>query len=195
MASRPDSAARAAIGADVRRECNFVFLDLLEGPIRVTDSPYPVTFAGTGDPDLDGHTFSAVDSRIVDVGPVKAKETGTDTVTLTLSGLAGIDDLTMTELGDRANFQGRDARLWKMMRDPATLAPIGAAWSYYTGYMSVPKISGDQDGQIVRLEVETYLGFFTQASGRTYLDQASFDPGDLSAELAIAIANGASQRS
>ena len=69
----------------------FCFLDIAEEPIRVTDAPYSFTFADTGDVDLDGYTFEAVDPRVVSVATVKAKESGTDTVTLTLSGLAGVD--------------------------------------------------------------------------------------------------------
>jgi hypothetical protein len=191
----PDFAAQAALAERVRRPVTFCFLDIAGEPIRVTDAPYSFTFAGTGDEDLDGFTFDAVDARVVSVGDVKAKEGGSDTLTLTLSGLAGIDGETMNSIGNRSNYQGRDARLWKAMLDPVQLTRIGAIWAYYTGYMAVPKISGDQTSQTISLEIETYLAFFGQASNRTYLDQASFDPGDLSAELAIAIANGASARS
>ena len=191
----PDLAAQAALAERVRRPVTFCFLDIAGEPVRVTDAPYSFTFADTGDEDLDGFTFEAVDARVVSVGDVKAKEGGTDTLTLTLSGLAGIDGETMNSIGNRANYQGRDARLWKAMLDPVELTRIGAIWPYYTGYMAVPKISGDQTSQTISLEIETYLAFFGQASNRTYLDQASFDPGDLSAELAIAIANGASARS
>jgi hypothetical protein len=191
----PDLAAQAALAERVRRPVTFCFLDIAGEPVRVTDAPYSFTFAGTGDEDLDGFTFEAVDARVVSVGDVKAKEGGTDTLTLTLSGLAGIDGETMNSIGNRSNYQGRDARLWKAMLDPVELTRIGAIWPYYTGYMAVPKISGDQTSQTISLEIETYLAFFGQASNRTYLDQASFDPGDLSAELAIAIANGASARS
>lgn len=191
----PDTAAQAALAERVRRPVTFCFLDIAGAPVRVTDAPYSFTFAGTGDEDLDGFTFDAVDARVVSVGDVKAKEGGTDTLTLTLSGLAGVDGETMNEIGTRSNYQGRDARLWKAMLDPVQLTRIGAIWPYYTGYMAVPKISGDQTSQTISLEIETYLAFFGQASNRTYLDQASFDPGDLSAELSIAIANGASARS
>jgi len=195
MDTRPDNLASAALGADVRRPVNFVFLDIAGEELRVTDAPYSVTFQNTGDEDLDGFTFDALDPRVVSVGPVKAKESGTDTVTLRLSGLAALDDELMTALGNKANYQGRDARLWKAMYDPATLARIGGLWSYYTGYMNVPKVSGDMTQQTISLEVESYTGFFTQASNRTLLDQQDFDPADRSAELAIALANGASQRS
>lgn len=193
MVDRPDTDASAALAERVRRPVTFCWLDILGDVVRVTDAPYSFTFAGTGDEDLDGFTFEAVDPRVVSVGAVKAKEGGTDTVTLKLSGLIGIDGELMNQIGDKANWQGRDARLWKAMLDPDELIRIGAIWSYYTGYMSVPRIMGDQTSQTISLELESYLAFFGQASGRTYLDQQQYDAGDLSAELAIAIANGAAQ--
>lgn len=194
MQSRPDQAAQAALAADVRRSVTFCFLDLADGPVRVTNAPYDFAFSGTGDEDLDGFTFTAVDPRMVTVGSVKAAEGGSDTLVLTLSGLAGVDDELMTQLGDRTNFIGRDCRLWRAMLHPEDLTQIGALWSYYTGYMSVPRVVGDRSSQTIQLSVESYLAFFGQASNRTYIDQSSFDPGDRSAEVAIAIANGASRR-
>lgn len=191
----PDTAAQAALAERVRRPVTFCWLDIAGEPIRVTDAPYSFTFSDTGDEDLDGFTFEAVDARVVSISDVKAKEGGSDTLTLTLSGIAGVDGDTMSAIGNRASYQGRDARLWKAMLDPVMLTRVGQIWPYYTGYMAVPKISGDKTSQTISLEIETYLAFFSQASNRTYLDQSSFDPGDLSAELAIAIANGASARS
>lgn len=193
MPDRPDAPAIAALGERVRRPVTFCYLDIAGDVVRVTDAPYSFTFQGTGDEDLDGFTFLAVDPRVVSVGPVKAKEGGSDTVTLKLSGLPGIDGDTMNQIGNKANWQGRDARLWKAMLHPDDLTQIGALWPFYTGYMSVPKIMGDQNSQTISLELESYLAFFGQASGRSYLDQQLYDPGDLSAELAIAIANGAAQ--
>lgn len=194
MDTRPDSAAQAALAADVRRPVTFAWLDLKGEPIRVTTAPYSVTFTGTGDPDLDGFPFLAIDPRLVSIGPVKAKEGGSDTLMLQLSGLPGVDDALMTQIGTRSNWAGRDCRLWRAMLDPQDLRRIGAVWSYFTGYMSVPKITGDRQSQGIQLAVETYLAFFDQASNRTYLDQQRFDPGDSSAALSIAIANGASRR-
>jgi hypothetical protein len=194
MATRPDLDANAALSADVRKPVTFCFLDLADEPIRVTNAPYSFAFSGTGDPDLDGFTFTAVDPRVVGVGAVTAKEGGTDTLSLQLSGLAGVDDELMTQIGDRANYVGRDCRLWRAMLDPRDMRRIGAIWSFYTGYMSVPKVSGDRTTQTINLDVESYLAFFGQASNRTYLDQQSYDPADRSAELSIAIANGASAR-
>jgi hypothetical protein len=194
VSGTPDAAAAAALASDTRRPVTFCFLDIAGEPVRVTDAPYSFTFAGTGDEDLDGHTFEAVDPRVVSVGVVKAREGGSDTLTLELSGLPGIDAELLGQISLRSNWQGRDARLWKAMLDPVQLTRVGAIWSYYTGYMAVPKITGDATSQTISLDVETYLAFFGQASNRTYLDQQLYDPGDTSAALAIAIANGASKR-
>jgi len=195
MDSFPDIDAQAALAAQVRRPATFAWLDILGEPIRVTTAPYSITFVDTGDEDLDGFTFDAIDPTFVSVSAVKAKEGGTDTVTVQLSGLAGIDDELMTQIGNKANWMGRDARLWKAMLDPQDFYRIGAVWTFYTGYMSVPRITGDRNTQFISLDIESYLGFFTAASNRSYLDQQSYDPGDLSAQLAIAIANGAGQPS
>jgi hypothetical protein len=194
MLDRPDAGAQAALAADVRRPVTICWLDVLGDPLRATDAPYDLAITGSGDVELDGFTYRALDGRIVGVGAVKAKEGGSDALTLTLSGLAGVDDEIMDLIADKTNWQGRTARLWKAMLDPQTLQRTGSVWAYYTGYMSVPKIVGDAKSQTIQLDVESYLGFFTQASGRSYIDQSSYDPGDHSAELAIAIANGASAR-
>ena len=194
LSSVPDEAGAAALADRVRRPVTFCFLDIAGEPVRVTDAPYSFTFAGTGDEDLEGYLFQALDPTMVSVGVVKAKEGGSDTLSLELSGLPGIDGDLLNQVGNRANWQGRDARLWKAMLDPADPTRILSLWSYFTGYMAVPKIVGDAKSQTIQLSVETYLAFFNQASNRTYLDQASYDPGDQSAALAIAIANGANAR-
>lgn len=195
MAIQPDALANAALAGDVRRPVTYAWLDIAGEPIRITNGPYSVTFEGTGDEDLDEHTFDAVDARLVSVSTIRVREDGTETVTLQLSGLAGVDDELMTALGNKANFQGREVRLWRAMLDPDNFGRIGTVWSYFTGYMNAPRISGDQSGQLIQLECETYLAFMKRSSGRTYLDQSSYDPLDRSAELAIAVANGAGNRS
>jgi len=193
--SAPDAAGAAALAERLRHPVTFCFLDIQGEPVRVTNAPYSFSFTGMGDEDLDGFTFDAVDPRVVSIGTVKAKEGGSDTLTLQLSGLPGVDADLLEQIGTRSNWQGRDARLWKALLDPKDPTRILSIWAYFTGYMSVPGISGDRSSQTISLECETYLAFFSQASNRTYLDQANFDPGDRSAELSIAIANGAARRS
>jgi len=185
----PDAAAQAAIAADVIRPVFVGFLDILGDPIRVTTAPYSVQFSGTGDADLDGQTFSAVDPTWISISPVSNQEGGAGTVTATLSGLIGVDSDLLNQIGNKANWQGRTARLWQMMYN-AGLQRVGNVWPYYTGYMNVPRIVGNATQQTIILEIESYLAFLKQPSGRSYLAQAEYDSGDRSADASIAVANG-----
>ena len=79
--------------------------------------------------------------------------------------------------------------VWRDYVDPSQR---GAIQHYYTGYMVALKIGGSPASQTIEVSIETYLAAFAQASNRSYLDQELFDPGDLSARAAVAIANGVS---
>lgn len=167
------------------------FLDILGDPIRVTTAPRSLSFTGTGDSDLDGFTFSAVDPKFISVGQITMKEGGADTVTCTLSGLIGIDTTLLNQIGTKANWQGRVARLWQVQLTP-DFSQIGNVWPWFTGYMTVPKIVGDASSQTIQLDIESFLSFLTAPSNRTYLSQPEFDSGDTSANASIAAANGQS---
>jgi hypothetical protein len=188
--SRMDTAAAAALGAQVIRPVFFAYLDILGDPLRANTSGASITITGTPDPDLN-QTFDGLDPTIVDIGPVRMKDGGSDAVSAKLSGIVQLDEALLNILGDPANWQGRTARLWRMIRD-ANGTQQGAIQHYYTGYMIALEIGGSPEGQTIEITIESYLAAFSQASNRTYLDQASFDPGDLSARAAIAIANGIS---
>ncbi|RSV44420.1 hypothetical protein CA234_03115 [Sphingomonas sp. ABOLE] len=189
--SRMDAAASAALNAQVIRPVFFVYLDVVGDPLRACTAEASLLPTGSGDPDLDGHVFDALNPTFVDIGPVAMKSGGSDSLTAQLSGLVGLDDDLLTVIGNPANWQGRPARLWRMIRDENG-SQRGAIQHYYTGYMVSLDINGSADSQTINLTIESYLVAFSQASNRTYLDQDSFDPGDLSAKAAIAIANGIS---
>lgn len=189
--SRPDATASAALDADYIRPGFFGFLDIVGDPIRVNTLGYDITITGSGFQEMDGYTFAGIDGRVVDIDPVRMRAGGSEQVTARLSGLRDLDNATLNTLGDRANWQGRPAMLWRMIRD-ATGTQQGAIQHYYTGYMVALGIKGDPFEQTIEVAIETYLAAFSAASNRTYLDQERYDPGDLSARAAIAIANGIS---
>ncbi|WP_338468919.1 hypothetical protein V3I01_09845 [Sphingomonas sp. gentR] len=97
----------------------------------------------------------------------------------------------MNIIGNKENWQGRTARLWRMIRDEDG-NQRGAVQHYYTGWMTSLTIGGSPSSQTINLTIESYLAAFSKESGRTYQDQDTFDPGDQSARAAIAIANGMS---
>lgn len=187
--SRPDAAASAALDQRVIRPAFFCYLDILGDPLRATTAGRSLLLANTGDPDLDGHEFGSIDATVVDIGPVRSKDGGSDSVTAKLSGIITLDAELLNLIGDRANWQGRTARLWRMIRD-AEGVQRGAIQHYYTGWMTALAIGGGPGRQTINLTIQSYLAAYSQASNRTYMDQERFDPGDLSARAAIAIANG-----
>lgn len=189
--SRPDAAASAALDAQIIKPVWFAYLDILGDPIRACTAARSISFSGTGDPDVDDKVFDAINPEVVEVSSVRIKANGAEPVTAKLSGIATIDADTLELIGDKANWQGRPARLWRVIRDEHG-AQAGALQHYYTGYMVALAVSGTPQSQTINLRIESYLAAYSQASNRTYLDQESFDPGDLSAKAAVAIANGIS---
>lgn len=187
--TRPDSTAVAAFAAERLKPAFFGFLDFDGDPLRATTWPANIAFTGTGDDDLDGNTYEAYRPEWIDVSEVKYQEGGSESVTIKLSGLILPDADLLNTINDETNWKGREARLWQSIYNAANVQQ-GAVWSYYTGRMVDIQIDGDPDRQVIVLTIETYLASLSEASNRTYLDQAEFDPDDLSAEASIAIANG-----
>lgn len=188
--SRPDAVAAAALVAAVVRPPFLCWIDIVGDPLRATTWSRSIVPSGTGDPELDGFTFDALDPQLVNIGPVKQAEGGSDTVTATLSGIVGPDTDLLNLIGDQSKWRGRTVRLWQGVFDEVD-TPIGTFWPYHTGRMMAASFRGDPAQQIIEIRVEGYLAALSAASNRTYLDQADYDPGDLSAQASIAIANGA----
>lgn len=185
----PDATARLALGASVVRPRFLCWLDIVGDPVRATTWPIDLTPTGTGDAELDGFTFSAINPDLVTISAITDQEGGSDTVVASLSGLIGPNADLLTIIGNPANWRGRIARLWMGVAD-ADYMPQGAIWAYYTGRMVSLSIKGSPEAQTIEVAIENYLAALTPASNRTYLDQATFDPLDTSAAASIAIANG-----
>lgn len=186
--SRPDPAASAALDGDVL-PIWLVYLDFADEPLRGCTAGQTLSFSGSGDPDLDGHTFDGINSQMIEVSDVSSSEGGTDTVTVVVSGIASLDSDMLDAINDPSIYQGRVARLWRIIRDTSG-AQVGGIQPYYTGYMVTGYVSSEPDEQTITIQIEGYISAHSAPSFRTYLDQESFDPGDLSARAAIAIANG-----
>ncbi len=188
--SLPDSTAGAQLASDYFRLALIAFLDFSGDPVRATTAGVSLSFTSTGDTDLDGHTFDAVDPSMVSVGAVKNADGGSDTLSFELSGIVGPDTDLLNLIGNPSLWQGRSARLWAAIYDE-TGTQQGAIWPIYTGRMSAVQIVGAPDSQTVKVDVESYLASLKQASGRTYLNQSTYDAADNTAALKVGVANGA----
>lgn len=186
-----DATAKAALELPVIAPAWFIYLDVLDDPIRATTHVANIIPTGTGDAELDSQEFIAVNPRVIEVGDVGQSDGGSDTLSVALSGVVTMDTALLEGIGDRAKWWGRVCRLWFRLYDETGVTAQGAFVPYYTGYMSAVKIHPSPESQIIKLEVENYLAAFNQASNRSYLNQKDYDSGDLSAAATISAANGA----
>ena len=186
-----DAIASAALGEPVVKPVFLGLDDFLNEPLRVNTSGADITLVGTGEPDIDGIVFHGLRADVVDIGPVANKSGGTESVSIRLSGLPTLDDGILNEISDPVNWRSREIRLWRIIRNYADVQQ-GGVQHYYTGYISNLVLPITPSGQSIDVSVESYLAADGRASNRSYLDQSKYDPGDLSAQAAMAIGNNAS---
>lgn len=206
-----DATTQAALEASVVHWRVLLYADIDGDTLRATSGLYDKVISGSGDSELDG-TYESYSHQIIEVGPVKHNETGSDTVTISMNGLlvnleqildrdgdpilsrdsenifVRTSDLLNT-IGDKTRWQGRTARLWFYCVDENE-AQVGSIIPYYTGYMNDIVIAGSPDQQRVMLTIENYLASLAGAPNKTYMMQSLFDSGDLSANATLGAANG-----
>lgn len=182
-----DATTQGALEATVLYWRMLLWADFDGDPLRATSGLYDRTISGSGDAELDGF-YDSYDHNLISVGPVKHNETGSDTVTVTMSGLLLNADL-LNMIGGRTNWQGRSARLWFYCADENE-TQVGSIIPYYTGYMNDVVIAGSPSEQRITLTIENYLATLSGAPSQTYMMQNLFDAGDLSANATLGAANG-----
>lgn len=189
--SLPDATASAALSARVIKPVYFVYLDFLGEPVLANTSGANVTPSGTGVAKLDGNEFIGVDGQFVDLSPVKTAEGGSKSITATLSGIPAdlVDADILAILDDPTKWRGRDADVWQIIRDSGNTQQ-GGYRTWCAGRIVALNHGGDERGLRITVQIEGYLAALSEASNRTYMDQERYDPDDLSAAAAIAIANG-----
>lgn len=184
-----DATTQAALETVVVHWRALLYADFSGDVFRGTSGLYDKVISGSGDAELDG-TYESYDHNLIQVSPVRHNETGSDTVSISLSGLT-VNAAFLNLIGDRTRWQGRTARLWFYCVDENE-NQVGSIIPYYTGFMNDVSINGGADSQIISLTIENYLVSLTDSQSKTYMMQSTFDAGDLSAEAAISAANGIS---
>lgn len=183
-----DSTTQAALEAPLLYWRALIYADFEGDTLRATTGIYNKVISGSGDAELDG-TYDAYNHNIIEVSPVSHNETGSDTVSVTMSGIISNSDL-LNLIGDRTKWQGRSARLWFYCVDQDE-AQVGSIIPYYTGYMNDITISGTAEAQRIALTIENYIVSLSGAPNRTMMMQKLYDSGDESAAATLSAANNA----
>ena len=183
-----DATTQTALEATVVNWRVLIYADFVGDVLRGTSGLYNKVISGSGDSELDG-TYEGFNHDLINVSPVKHNESGSDTVSISMSGLVVNNADFLAIIGDKSKWQGRTARLWFYCVDQNE-NQVGSIIPYYTGYMNEVGISGSASSQTVTLTIENYLVSLAGAQNKTYLIQNIFDAGDLSGEAAVSAANG-----
>lgn len=183
---------QAALEAEIVHWRALIYADFVGDTLRVTNNIINKTISGSGDAELDG-TYESYYHNITEVSPVQHNETGSNTVSFTFSGIISNSDL-LNMIGNRANWQGRAARLWFFVSNESG-GQVGDIVPYYTGYMNDITISGSPRDQRITLTIENYVSSLSVAANRTYMMQKLYDPNDLSANATLSAANGMGESS
>lgn len=184
-----DATAKAAVASSGFAAAYFVWLDIVADPLRFTTFGAETIVSGSGDAELDG-TYPAFGAQLIEFGDVSNSDSGSETMTMTLSGIVSLDTTLLNEIGDRTKWQGRIARIWCRLYDETGVTAQGGIFALYTGYMSSVKIVTTPEQQIIQLSIENWRAAFNQPSNRTYLNQKDYDSADTSAQATIAASNG-----
>ena len=183
-----DPTTQAALEATVVNWRVLIYADFVGDVLRGTSGLYDKVISGSSDTELNG-TYDSFNHDLINVSTVKHNESGSDTVSISMSGLVVNNADFLAIIGDKSKWQGRIARLWFYCVNENE-GQVGSVIPYYTGYMNEVGISGNAESQTVTLTIENYLTSIAGAQNKTYLIQNIFDAGDLSGEAAISAANG-----
>lgn len=163
-----------------------IFADFADLPVRGALAPLPIVvpagLAGA-DADVAGFTFSCLNERILQLGSVETDESGTGAVSVNLLADPNDEDL-MNAVNDPALYDGRALKIWEVLHDGnGTALEIKEPFLLY---MTQPQERLSRDSAVITMTCESYLVLANAAAhGRTYLDQAIFDAGDLSPSVTM----------
>lgn len=189
--TRPLDSATAAAFQQTDLPLAVLFsLDILGDPTLAWTGLGDLVFTAgqTGDPGLDGNTFTGTGTA-VQIGAAVDRVGGSDVLELSLPGV----DMTMPELRqlvyNRNRWQFRRAIVWMMTLDPVTFAIVGKPFRIKTGRMDQMPYTEDQNGGTVKCRIEGQQSYGQQPSLTRYTEQADIAPADISQNYVYSLAN------
>jgi len=95
-----DATTQAALEATVVNWRVLIYADFVGDVLRGTSGLYDKVISGSGDTELDG-TYEGFNHDLINVSPVKHNESGSDTVTISMSGLVVNNADFLAIIGDK----------------------------------------------------------------------------------------------
>ena len=183
--------ADASVSAQHVVAALLIYAGFADLPLRVAYAPMPLTVpSGLTDADADcaGFLFETLTADVLRIGTVAHEDGGTDTLTATLTADPSTPDL-LNAIEDPTKYAGRQFRIWAALHDYSgnvtELRPL------YRGYMMAPSQEFGGGEFTITMQIENWRAIISTAPGRSYLAQASYDAGDLSANVSLGQGNSA----
>lgn len=179
----------ASLSADSVSAAVLIFADFVDLPLRVAYAPMPlICLSGLTDGDADciGFTFDNMTADVLRLGVISHDDGGTDTLTVTLTADPDNPEL-LNAIEDPSIYAGRQLRVWAVLHNNA--GTVTELRPLYRGYMTQPSQEFEGGQFTITMQVENYRAIINAAPSRSYLAQANYDAGDLSANVSIGQGN------
>jgi hypothetical protein len=179
----------ASLSADTIAAGLLIFADFADLPLRVAYAPMPITVPGSttdGDADCQGFTFDNMTVDVLKLGTISHDDGGTDTLTATLLADPSNPGL-LNAIEDPTKYAGRQFRVWAVLHNGA--GTVTELQPLYRGYMMQPSQTFEAGEFSITMQIENYQAILASAPGRSYLASATYDAGDLSANVSLGQGN------
>ncbi len=167
-----------------------LYLDILGDPLYCWSGVGDLTFgaAETGDPSLDGLTFSGT-GTIIEISTISEGVGGSDALEVTLPGVDIAEPMLRQLITNRNRWQFRRAVVWLMALDPDTFAIAGKPFRVKTGRIDQLPYSENSKGGTVKCKIEGQQAYGNTPLASRYSEQIDINPNDVSQKYVHSLAN------
>lgn len=189
--TRPlEPATSAAIDKPVLPLAVILSLDILGDPLLCWSGIGDLVFGAseTGDPSLDGKTFSGTGS-LIEVSTISEGVGGSDALDIAMPGVDMNQPLLRQLIRDRRRWQFRRAVAWGMVLHPVTGAIEGKPFRIKTGRIDrMPFVENDKQGT-VKVKIEGQQAYGNTPLATRYGEAIDINPNDVSGKYVHSLAN------
>jgi len=145
-------------------------------------------FPSTGDPSLDGKTFSGL-GDILEINTVSEGVGGSDGLEITFPGVDLNDTMMQQVIRDRDRWQFRRAIVWLMLLDPVTFLVAGQPFRIKTGRIDSMPFEENNEGGTIKCVIEGQQSSADEPLNTRYSEQIDINANDTSQKYIYQLAN------
>ena len=167
-----------------------LYLDILGDPLYCWSGLGDLVFgaAETGDPSLDGLTFTGT-GTLIEISTIGEGIGGSDALEISLPGVDLAEPMLRQLITNRNRWQFRRAVVWLMALDPDTFAIAGKPFRIKTGRMDQMPFTENNKQGVVKCKIEGQQAYGNTPLASRYSEQIDINPNDVSQKFVHSLAN------